>query len=255
MVSRMQFSVDRLQVSVYPSPEEASAAAAEDAAAHIRTLLPSQRNVSVMFASAPSQELTLVGLLKSTRIDWQRVVAFHMDEYVGLPVGSERSFAQWIRERLALVNIGLLHLIIPDCDAEAAALSYGRLIVSSGIDLTLFGIGSNGHIAFNEPGADFEDSEVVRVVKLSQESRQQQVDEGLFESLSAVPIQALTVTIPVLLSAKRAIGTVLGRHKANAVERTLRGPIGPSCPATSLRRHPNAALYLDASAAEAWLAK
>ena len=249
MTTAKTLVVDQLRVSIHPTAAQASTAAAMEVAETLRKLATRRAVLRVIVASAPSQEEMVTRLLRAPGIDWHRVVVFHMDEYVGLPDNAPQSFARWVRERFAGVNLGGLHLMRPGADPDGEAARYGALITQGPIDLTCFGIGANGHIAFNEPNAAFDQPEAARSVELSHASRRQQVEEGLFDSLSAVPTHAVTLTIPTLLSATSAIGTVLGQHKASAVARTLSGPIGPDCPATSLRLHPDASLHLDAEAA------
>ncbi|NDL59863.1 6-phosphogluconolactonase [Phytoactinopolyspora mesophila] len=230
--------------------EDAGGAAAADATAVIREAIRTRGRARVVFASAPSQETMLSALIKDAGIDWSRLYAFHMDEYVGLEPSHPQAFGQWLARRLTPVNPGGLERIMPGSDPAAEARRYTSLLAAEPIDLTCMGIGVNGHIAFNEPGeARFDDPERVRIITLDDVSRRQQVDEGLFGSLQEVPVQAVTLTVPALMAARAIVVTVLGDHKAPAVTRALTGPVDHSCPASVLRTHPAVSVHLDPAAA------
>jgi len=248
--------VDRLAVRVYSDRRQMGAAAGMEAACLLRRVLRQQARATVVFAAAPSQNEFLATLTSAPAIDWQRVVALHMDEYVGLPAGAPQTFAAYLRRHLFdRVQIGEVHYLDgAAADLEAEIGRYSRLIVANPIDLVCAGIGENGHLAFNDPNvADFVDTALVKPVELDLQCRQQQVNDGCFEALPAVPSHALTLTIPALLSARWIVCTVPGSAKAGAVQRTLSGPITPDVPATVLRSHPRAQLFLDLdAAASAW---
>lgn len=189
----------------------------------------------------------LVHLARDQRIDWQAVQAFHMDEYLGIDPAHPQSFGVWLLDRLP--RAVQFERIRTDGETDVEIARYTELITASPIDVTCLGVGINGHIAFNEPGqTDFADSRLVREVRLDDASRRQQVDDGLFETLSAVPTTALTLTVPALLSAGSMICTVLGTNKADAVTRALLGPVSEDCPASVLRRHRDVAWFLDREA-------
>jgi glucosamine-6-phosphate deaminase len=232
------------------------AAAAEYVAHRLRFLLPGVGRARVIFAAAASQSEFLDALATAPGIDWSRVTAFHLDEYVGLPLGDERSFGEWLERRVwSRVRPGTVEKIDggaagrDDDGPDAESERYGRLLADGGIDLALIGIGENGHLAFNDPHvADFEDPRVVKPVEIDETSRNQQVRDGAFPSFDAVPRLALTVTMSTIL-ASRAISVVVpGAQKATAVAAALTGPIATTCPASALRRHPDARMFVDTAA-------
>jgi glucosamine-6-phosphate deaminase len=243
---------DRLVTEVHPDRTSMGTAAADYAARRLRDLLAEGGRARVIFAAAASQEEFLDGLAGAAGIDWARVTAFHLDEYVGLPLGDGRSFGEWLERRIwSRVRPGSVEKIDggaaagpdgPDSEADR----YGRLIADGGLDLALIGIGENGHLAFNDPHvADFDDPRVVKPVEIDATSRRQQVRDGAFPALDDVPQLALTVTMSAIL-ASRAISVVVpGPQKAGAVAATLLGPIETACPASALRRHPDARLFVD----------
>lgn len=234
----------------YPGRAEMGAAAARDIAAHLRALLVHKPLVRMIFASAPSQADMLSALAVAPGIDWSRVIAFHMDEYVGLDLQHPAAFGPWlVRHFLGRVPIGAAHLIEPGADPKATAHDYAALLAEAPIDIVCLGIGVNGHIAFNDPPvADFADPLDVKVVTLDETCRQQQVDEACFPTLDAVPTEAITLTVPRLLRSSRMFAVVPGAIKRDAVSRTLHGPIETACPASALRTHLDCKLYLDKDA-------
>lgn len=223
-------------------------AAAADIAAAIRSGLERQPHVRVIFAAAPSQSDTLAALVSAPGIDWRRVTAFHMDDYIGLPPGAPERFASWLdRHLFSLLPFGEVHRLVPEPDASRAAEDYARRLREGPIDVVCLGIGVNGHIAFNDPPvADFDDPLAVKIVDLDEICRQQQVDDKCFAALSDVPRQAITLTIPMLLRGRELFCVVPGRAKRNAVREALHGPISTALPASILRTHPACTLYLDA---------
>ncbi|MEA2654188.1 MAG: glucosamine-6-phosphate deaminase [Chloroflexota bacterium] len=243
---------DRLVTDVQPDRGRMGGAAAEYAAKRLRTILADADRARVIFAAAASQTEFLDALADAPDIDWSRVVAFHLDEYVGLPMGDERSFGEWLQRRFwSRVRPGMIEKLdgtAPEGpDVESAR--YGELLADGGIDLAMIGVGENGHLAFNDPHvADFEDPLVVKPVEIDDMSRHQQVRDGAFPSLDAVPRLAMTVTMSAIL-ASRAISVVVpGVHKAPAVARMLEGRIETACPASALRRHPDAVMFVDSAA-------
>ncbi|MBD8064551.1 glucosamine-6-phosphate deaminase [Devosia sp. PTR5] len=223
------------------------AAAAQDIANALRAALSRQPNVRMVFAAAPSQAQMLEALCAADGIDWGRVTAFHMDEYIGLPPEAPQRFANWLDQNLfERVPFGQVHRIVPGADPDTAAASYAQLLAEAPIDFICLGIGVNGHIAFNDPPvADFSDPLDVKVVMLDAQCRQQQVDDDCFASFEDVPRQAITLTVPRLLRAGRLFCVVPGQFKRNAVQATLHGPVSTECPASILRQHPDCTLYLD----------
>lgn len=230
----------------FPGPDALGRAAARDIAAAIIRRLEGRPEVRIIFASAPSQEATLRELAACPGIDWRRVTAFHMDEYLGLDAGAPQRFGAWLRRVLFdRVPMGAVHLIDPDTPAEA----YARLLSAAPIDIACLGIGVNGHLAFNDPPADLDDPALVRTVELDEVSRRQQVDDGCFAALDEVPRRAVTLTVPALLSAGELFCMVPGARKRDAVTAALRGPIGGHLPASALRTHPRCVVYVDEESA------
>ena len=248
-----EFHVDRLLVRVFPDRATMGRAAAEFAAAAISSAVSRSGSARVILAAAPSQDTTL-SALASLPVPWPSVDAFHMDEYLGLSPDHPASFRRYLRDHLfSLVPLRSTHLIPGEETARPlrTCLQYEDLLLSSPPDLVLAGIGENGHLAFNDPPvADFLDPLLVKLVRLDDACRQQQVHDGCFPTLSSVPTHAYTLTIPALLSAPTLCVVVPGPRKARAVSEALRGPISESCPASVLRRKEGAVLYLDREAAE-----
>ena len=224
--------------------------AASDTAGALRERLKKQRDVRMVFAAAPSQAEMLASLAGQPGIDWARVTAFHMDEYLGLAQNAPQLFSMWLRRTIfGKVPFGAVHLIESGNDPESAAADYARKLEDASIDIVCLGIGVNGHLAFNDPPADLNDRAAVKMVRLDAACRQQQVDDGCFSRIEDVPEHALTLTIPRLLAANHLLCCVPGASKRKAVSRMLHDAIGPDCPATALRLHPNCALYLDPESA------
>lgn len=239
---------ERLRLSRHATRHELGAAAGAAIAACLRRLLDGGRLVRMIFAAAPSQDATLAALAAAEGIDWRRITAFHMDEYIGLPPAAPQRFAAYLDLRLFdRVRPGTVHRIDTTADAAHECRRYGQLVAAGPIDVVCLGIGENGHLAFNDPpDADFADPDPMRVVTLARTSRQQQVHDGCFASLEEVPRQAVTLTIPTLLRGRHLFCSVPGDTKRSAVERTLHGPISTACPASILRTHPDCTLYVDA---------
>ena len=239
--------VDKLQARVYVDRLALGRAAAADVAAKMGELLAA-KPISMIFAAAQSQVEFLETLVTVKGLDWSRVTAFHMDEFVGLPGTAPQSFGRYLRDRLFdKVKPGKIHYLDGMAkDIEKECARYSALLQESRPDITCLGIGENGHLAYNDPPyADFNDPKLVKRVLIDDASRQQQVNEGCFPALRDVPRDAMTLTIPALLAAPWIYGMVPGPRKAAAVKRTLDGPISADCPATILRRHDRAVLYLD----------
>ena len=247
-----QYQVEKLQVKIMPDRTEMGRVAAEDAHRVIVQLLAEQEQVNMIFAAAPSQNDVLASLATYDDIDWTRINAFHMDEYIGLPHGDSRTFGYYLNEhvfgKLPFRSVNLIDGSAKDIDAERAR--YATLLKENPCDIVMMGIGENGHIAFNDPGvADFNDPEVIKVAELDLVCRTQQVHDGCFPTLDDVPTHALTLTCPTLMGAKYQFCVVPTTNKANAVKRMLTGEIDDECPATCLRRAEHATLYLDADSA------
>jgi glucosamine-6-phosphate deaminase len=242
---------DRLQVWVHPDRAAAGAAAAREAAETINAAISRQGAARIVLACAPSQD-EMLAALATAPVDWPRVTVFHMDEYVGLEAGHPASFRRYLHEHfLSRVRPMAFHGICGEAaDAAAECQRYATLLAEAPLDLVCLGIGENGHLAFNDPPvADFADPERVKVVTLDEACRRQQVNDGCFGSLADVPRRALTLTIPLLMGARRLVVTVPGLRKAAAVRAALHGPISTACPASVSRTHLAAVLHLDQAAA------
>ena len=242
-----QFTKDNLLVYIAENEIEMGQKAASDIAQEIMRLSERQEEIRMMFAAAPSQDSTLKALL-SYDLPWNRIVAFHMDEYVGISPDEPQSFRNYLtRTIFGKVRLRAVNLIRGDAgDIETERFRYEKLLRERKMDLIVLGIGENGHIAFNDPpDADFNDDKYVKIIRLSERSRQQQVNDGCFFKIDDVPLMALTVTIPVFREADALFCSVPNRRKADAVKRTLKGSISDECPASILRVHGNARLYLD----------
>ena len=248
--------VDQLAVRIYADRTAMGAAAGADVVAALRERLARQERVRMIFAAAPSQNETLAALGAAEGIDWSRVTALHMDEYLGLPAGAPERFGSYLREHLFdRVRPGEVAFIAPqeiadddDAAAEAECARYAALVRAAPVDIVCLGIGENGHIAFNDPPvADFTDPAIIKPVELDAACRQQQVNDGCFPNLAAVPRRALTLTIPALCSGAQLFCSVPGPTKRAAVRATLTGPIATTCPASILRRHLACILYTDAA--------
>lgn len=228
------------------------AAEAACVAARLRALAARQETVAVIFATGASQLATLRALTAMPDLPWRQVIGFHLDEYLGLPATHAASFRRYLRvELVEKAPLQAFHFIPADAaDPLEACRDYAALLAAHPPQLGLLGIGENGHLAFNDPGAaDFEDAEAVKVVALDGACRAQQVAEGWFARLADVPAQAITLTLPTIFRIPELMVAVPGERKAEIVRRTLEEPISPSCPATLLRRHPNVRLFLDAASA------
>ncbi len=244
--------IDKLAVGIYKTRAEMGAEAAARVSAKINALLGQQETVNIIFAAAPSQNEFLNGLLEAS-IDWSRVRAFHMDEYIGLAPDASQGFGNFLKERL-FGKAGFLAVFYIDggaTDLKKECERYAGLLSEYPADIVCMGIGENGHIAFNDPPvADLNDPYRVKVVQLDLPCRQQQVNDGCFERLSLVPKHAITLTVPALMAGRFVYCMVPGPLKAEAIYQTLKGEISKRCPASVLRRHEHAELFLDVNSAE-----
>ena len=247
----MIFTRDKLEVRVYADRNLAGAAGAQIAAAIIRNAIARDGRAAVVFASAVSQDPFLASL-RTQEIDWPRVTAFHMDEYAGMSADHPASFRRFLRDRLFdHVSVAAFHQLDGEAaDADAECARYAGLLHDARPCLAILGIGENGHVAFIDPPVcDFDDARDVRPVELDDVCRMQQVHDGAFPRLEDVPARALSLTIPLFLRVPRALVFVNGEHKSAAVRAALDGPVTEACPASVLRRHPAAILFLDPAAA------
>ena len=244
-----QWKQDQLDIKKYTTRQEMGAGAAADAEKVIAQIIQEKGHINMIFAAAPSQNEMLQNLLHSERIDWSKVNAMHMDEYVGLPEGNPQSFGAYLNDHIfrhkQFKSVHYIHGAAPDAAAECAR--YTQILQQHPVDVVCLGIGENGHIAFNDPWvAEFQDQEAVKVVQLDEICRNQQVNDGCFPSIDDVPTHAITLTIPSLMAAKHMFCVVPAATKAEAVKNTVHGPITEDCPASILRTHSSAVLYCDA---------
>lgn len=247
-----EFTKGRLKIKRADTRAELDETAARDVAAHLCALLSRKREVNVVFASAPSQNEFLAALLTHPEIDWGRINAFHMDEYIGISPEAPQSFGKFLRERIfSKVGFHSVHCMNPQAaDPEAECRRYAELLERMPADVVFLGIGENGHLAFNDPHvAFFDDPLIVKVVDLDPACREQQVHDGCFSRIEEVPTHAMTLTIPVLLDAERLFAIVPTEAKARAIRATCDGPIRSDCPASILRTHRDATLYIDRGSA------
>jgi glucosamine-6-phosphate deaminase len=245
-------TVDALRVAILPDGAALAAAAAADAAEILRRAISERGAAHAMFATGNSQLAFLDALVREPDVSWPAVVGFHMDEYVGITPDHPASFRRYLRERLVdRVPIGAFHFIDGDApDPGAECPVYAELLAEHPLDLCCLGIGENGHLAFNDPPvADFDDPLDVKIVDLDDDCRRQQVGEGHFPDVAAVPARAITVTIPALLRSAAVLAVVPEPRKRDAVQRALEGPVATACPASVLRTQAHAVLYLDAESA------
>jgi len=226
-------------------------AAAEQAAIAIRAAIADRGRARIIAATAASQLEFLAALTKASEIDWTKVEAFHLDEYIGLPITHPGSFRKMLMEQL-VNKTGIVHYHLLEGDApdpSAVARQVGRELASAPIDIAFLGIGENGHIAFNDPPADFTTDGPYIVVNLDDACRQQQVGEAWFADISQVPTRALSMSARQILKAHEILAVVPDKRKAQAVKACFEGEISPMAPASILRRHSNATVYLDTNSA------
>jgi len=246
------YPVKQSRVGIYSSTSQMGKAAASDAARLMREAISLQGHVRIIVATGNSQLDLIKALTTGETVDWQSVEVFHMDEYVGMPSSHPASFARWIKNHVSdVVHPGKVHYLSGDStDIEESSKRYGESLSSAPVDVCFLGIGENGHIAFNDPAnANFNDPLKIKRVILDQKCRAQQVGEGHFPNLEAVPREALTLTCPALMSARDLICCVPERRKAEAVRNALEGPLSERCPGSLVVTHPHARIYLDAESA------
>ena len=240
-----------MKISVHETPEAMAQAAAETAARILREAIAGKGHAAFIAATGASQFDFLKNLVAAPGIAWERTTMFHLDEYIGFSSGHPASFRRYLRERLtSRVAIGTAHFIeadAPNLEQELDRLN--RLLAATPIDVAFVGIGENGHLAFNDPPADFEVEAPYIIVHLDEACRRQQFGEGWFSSLDDVPWRAVSMSVKQIMKAAHIICTVPDRRKARAVKTCLEGEIGPMAPASILRRHPHCFLFLDRESA------
>ena len=243
---------DKLDVKIFENRTLMGECAARDIKAKIAELLADKAEINMIFAAAPSQNDVLKSLTEDKSVEWNRINAYHMDEYIGLDKDAPQGFGNFLKEHIfGLVPFKSVNYIdISATDPEKEADRYAALLEANPTDIVVLGIGENGHIAFNDPPvADFEDKRLVKPVKLDEICRTQQVNDGCFKSIDDVPTHAMTLTVPTLVKAPYLFCIVPAKTKANAVYETLNGSIDEHCPASVLRTHDGAVLYLDPDSA------
>jgi glucosamine-6-phosphate deaminase len=226
-------------------------AAADQAATAIRRAISERGHARIIAATAASQREFLDALTKAPGIDWSKVEAFHLDEYIGLPITHPGSFRKMLMEQLVTkAGIQQYHLLEGDAsDPGAVVREVGKDLASAPIDIAFLGIGENGHIAFNDPPADFNAEDPYIIVALDEACRRQQVGEAWFSDISQVPQYAMSMSARQILKAKEILAVVPDTRKADAIKACFEGEITPMAPASILRRHPNATIYLDTNSA------
>jgi len=241
-----------MKIHVHPDTSALGAAAAAEAVEALRGALARRATATLVVATGTSQLATLAGLVAAPGIDWGRVHIFHLDEYVGIPAAHPASFRRYLKERFLdrlPAPPGAFHWIEGDGDPAAECRRLGATLPDEPFNLLLAGIGENGHLAFNDPPADFEANAPYLVVPLDEACRRQQVGEGWFASLADVPTRAISMSIPRIMRADLIVCSVPDGRKAEAVRGAVAGPITPTVPASILRRHPDCRLHLDRASA------
>ncbi len=243
-----EYKKEKLQVKVFENRLTMGKKAASEAVDYLIEQLKVKEELNIVFAAAPSQNEFLAALVTSVGVDWERVNAFHMDEYIGLKADAVQGFGNFLKSaifsKLPFKSVNYIQNNNPDPTIKCS--EYVQLLTQHPIDVVFMGIGENAHIAFNDPHvALFNDTEMVKIVELDKACRLQQVNDNCFEYLWEVPTHAITLTIPTLMSANRIFCMVPGKLKAKAVKATIYGEVDESCPASILRTHNNATLYCD----------
>ena len=243
------FQKDKLKVNLFPDRRQLGLSAAADVAAAMRMFLAQKQEVNMIFGAAPSQNEFLEALCAEKDIDWSRVNAFHMDEYLKLPSDAPQGFGNFLKVRLfGKLPFRSVNYLNGNCaDAEQECDRYTSLLRQHPVDIVCLGIGENGHIAFNDPHvALFDDPKLVKIVDLDDVCRMQQVNDGCFTAIEEVPTHALTLTVPAMMNGQYMFCMVPAKTKAWAVYHTINDPISKAIPATCLREHERATLYIDA---------
>ena len=247
-----ELTKDKLKVKIFDTRSEMGFSAAIMVSEKIQKLLIDKEYVNIIFASAPSQNEFLAAMLEMD-VDWNKVNAFHMDEYIGLDKNSPQGFGNFLKDRLfEKVPLKEAHYLNGNADdPEEECKRYAQLLEKYPTDIVCLGIGENTHLAFNDPhDALFNDPKIVKVVELDEKCRLQQINDGCFAAIEEVPTHALTITIPALFKSTYAFAVVPGELKASAIYHTLNSDIEEKYPSTILRKHPNAVLFIDTNSAK-----
>jgi len=243
-------SAARVKIRTYVDRPTMSRAAARQAAQSLRAAIGARGGARIIAATGASQFEFLDALTQAPGIDWTRVEMFHLDEYVGLPAAHPASFRRYLLERLVnKTGIAQYHLLDAEDDAQDVADCVGREVMREPIDVAFVGIGENGHLAFNDPPADFATERPYLIVALDEACRRQQVGEGWFASLADVPSHAVSMSVRQILKSREIICVVPDARKAEAVRRCFEGDVSPMAPASILRTHEHAVVYLDRDSA------
>lgn len=239
-----------MRIVTYVDRAALSRAAADDAAGVIRRAIAERGSARIVAATGASQIEFLRGLIAAPGIDWASVELFHLDEYVGLPLSHPASFRRYLLDRLIVpAGITRFHLLEGERNPEGVAATIGKILAERDPDVAFVGIGENGHLAFNDPPADFETERPYLVVTLDEACRRQQVGEGWFASLADVPSLAISMSVRQILKARTIVAVVPDARKADAVAACLCGPVSPMAPASILRGHSDTSVYLDQDSA------
>jgi len=234
-----------MEVHVFSTKATLGTEAARQGASLIAAALHTNGSARIILATGASQFEMLSELVRAD-LDWSKVTVFHLDEYIGLPETHPASFRKYLKERFVeVVNPAAFHAINGESDPQNECSRLGALISEQGIDVAFVGIGENAHLAFNDPPADFDTEEPYIVVDLDRACRQQQLGEGWFPSLEAVPEKAISMSVKQIMKSSAIICTVPDERKAEAVQKTLEGTVIPEVPASILQKHPRTWLYLD----------
>lgn len=236
-----------MKISISTTPAALGAQAGKAAAQLIKETLATRGAANIILATGTSQFETIKELLSSPGIDWSNVTMFHLDEYIGLPITHPASFRKYLKERFIskVPTLKAAYLINGEGDPKKECDRLGKLIKESPIDVALVGIGENGHLAFNDPPANFDTEEPYIVVELDEACRNQQLGEGWFKSMDEVPRQAISMSVKQILKSKNIICSVPDQRKAVAVKNSMEQPVSNMFPATALQLHPNCTCYLD----------
>lgn len=245
-----------MEIKIYKNPQDLGKAAGSEAAHIIRNAMAANGNATIILATGTSQFETLKQLV-SEDIDWSKVTLFHLDEYIGLPETHPASFRNYLKERFVskVSALNAVHLINGETNAKEECRRLSELISRQSVDVALVGIGENGHLAFNDPPADFETVQPFLVVELDEQCRRQQLGEGWFRSLEEVPRQAISMSIRQIMKSKHIVCSVPDSRKAMAVKDCLEGAVSNLHPASILQQHDSCAVYLDESSASLLSAK
>ena len=247
-----EMKTGNLEIKVYDTRQSMGEEAAREVSARIEELQSRKSVINMIFAAAPSQNEFLICLTKAVNIDWSRINAFHMDEYIDLDPEAPQGFGNFLKDsifgKVPFKFVSYLNGNASDIKAECSR--YTELLKQNPVDIVCMGIGENGHIAFNDPHvAQFKDKELVKIVELDEKCRQQQVNDGCFRTIDEVPTHAITLTIPALMSGDNIFCMVPASNKAEAIYNTIKGEITEKCPASVLKTHKSAILYTDIESA------